>query len=178
MSVNIPIGVRCMVYSFIDLLTLMEKISKVSKAERNVIAQSKVLDQKRKLKIVFQEGVDINQVSLVYAMKLATNISMVINKFSQIDRFVLQHIMSDKKVVEKFNGNYHKIFADAENFDAELFKNTTKYCDMKEFQQIQFIFASNREQWIEKLNLVLSSIEAKNIYLVFKQFISNQVPLL
>lgn len=47
----LPFGVRCVIYSFIDLMFLLNNISKLSRNERLKITTSEVLDQPRCLKI-------------------------------------------------------------------------------------------------------------------------------
>ena len=43
-KLRIPFGVRCVIYSYLDLMTLLNKISKLSKVERYQIPCSEVLD--------------------------------------------------------------------------------------------------------------------------------------
>lgn len=49
----LPLGVRGVCYSFIDLIMLIEKMSKLSKADRKHLTESEVLDQPRVLLINF-----------------------------------------------------------------------------------------------------------------------------
>ena len=53
---KIPLGVRCIVYSFLKFEELLAKISMVNKVEREAIVNSKILDQERHLKIPFGKG--------------------------------------------------------------------------------------------------------------------------
>ena len=45
-----------MIYSYIDLMTLLNVISKLSKTDRETITHSELLDQKRCLKIYIKQG--------------------------------------------------------------------------------------------------------------------------
>ena len=48
---NIPAGVRCHIYKYFDLISLINCLSKLSKKDRYNIAESSILDQKRILNL-------------------------------------------------------------------------------------------------------------------------------
>ena len=51
---QLPLGIKYIVYSYIDLMTLLNKISNVSKTDRNMLTtNSAILDQERCLRIKF-----------------------------------------------------------------------------------------------------------------------------
>lgn len=90
---RLPIGIRCMIYSYIDLMTLLRVISKLSKTDRDTITHSDLLDQKRCLKIYIKQGRMIQFPQLVYCTKLATEFELVIEKMQEQDIFIFQTIL-------------------------------------------------------------------------------------
>ena len=52
----LPYGVRCVIYSFLDLMTMVNSITKLSKNEREKVPFSDVIDQGRCLRIYIKEG--------------------------------------------------------------------------------------------------------------------------
>jgi len=48
---KLPSGVRCVVYSFLDMESLIKNISKLSIIERELITATKIMDQERLIKI-------------------------------------------------------------------------------------------------------------------------------
>ena len=55
-SIKLPFGVRCVIYSFLDLMSLLNTITKLSKQEREKITTQEVIDQPRCLKIHIKQG--------------------------------------------------------------------------------------------------------------------------
>jgi hypothetical protein len=53
---KLPFGVRCVIYSYMDLMSLLNTITKLCKQERDKIPQSEVLDQIRCLRIHIKQG--------------------------------------------------------------------------------------------------------------------------
>ena len=72
---KIPLGVRCIVYSYLKFEELLTKISIVNKVEREAIVNSKILDQERQLEIPISEGQDYKR--YFYALRLANGINLV-----------------------------------------------------------------------------------------------------
>lgn len=52
----LPYGVRCVVYSYLDLMTMVNSITKLSRTEREKVPFSDVIDQSRCLRIYIKEG--------------------------------------------------------------------------------------------------------------------------
>ena len=49
---SMPFDVRCLIYSYIDLSTLIKSISKISKEDHHGICKSKIMSQKRVLLLI------------------------------------------------------------------------------------------------------------------------------
>lgn len=49
---TMPFDVRCLIYSYLDLTTLIDKVSMISKEDNIGICKSKILDQKRVLLLI------------------------------------------------------------------------------------------------------------------------------
>ena len=91
MDYKIPAGVRCLVYSFLKFETLLAKICKISSKERKMIVASDVLDQDRKLVILFKDGIELNGYSI--AIDLATQITFRIKNYYESYYPILQKLM-------------------------------------------------------------------------------------
>lgn len=66
-----------MIYSYLTLMDLISKISKLNKEERLLlISENSLLDQKRVLKIEFQDDKDILYNQLDYCIKLSTGVEL------------------------------------------------------------------------------------------------------
>lgn len=80
---KLPFGVRCVIYSFLDLMTLLNTITKLSKAERETIPVSEVLDQQRCLRIHIKQGKMIQFPQLEYSIKLSRSFELCIEKMQE-----------------------------------------------------------------------------------------------
>ena len=65
---TLPQGVRGVIYSYLDLMTIVDKLSKISKIDRDFIIQNRVVDQKRNLEINFKLNTEIWLDQLKYCM--------------------------------------------------------------------------------------------------------------
>ena len=70
---------RAHVYSYLDLMTLLNVISKLSTFERQQIVKSKILNQKKSLLININRQIDFEE--LVYAIQLSSKLDLRIQKF-------------------------------------------------------------------------------------------------
>jgi hypothetical protein len=62
-----------MIYSYLPIIDLINKISKLNNEERELLISGNcILDQKRVLKVLFQDGIDIKFHQLKYCIKLST----------------------------------------------------------------------------------------------------------
>ena len=86
-----------MIYSFLTIMDLMNKISRLNKEEKEfLVSKECVLDQKRILRIKFENGNDKYYFSqLKYYIKLATGVQMQIKRFNTIDRFIFEYILEE-----------------------------------------------------------------------------------
>ena len=75
-TIKIPFGVRCVIYSFLDLMSLLNTITKLSKIEREKITTQEVIDQPRCLRIYIKQGKMIQFPQLEYCTKLATKFEL------------------------------------------------------------------------------------------------------
>ena len=69
-------------------MTLIHKISRISKTDREIITQSELLDQKRILYIQFDDGIEFVFDQLKYCMKLCTSVVLLIKKYEKHDKFI------------------------------------------------------------------------------------------
>lgn len=90
---KLPFGVRCVIYSYLDLMTLINVISKLSKQERTQIPHSEVLDQPRCLKIYIKQGKMIQFPQLEYCTKLSSSFELCIEKMQEQDIFIYQTVL-------------------------------------------------------------------------------------
>ena len=66
-----------MIYSFLTIMDLIQKISKLSKEERVLlISKNCSLDQKRIMTINFQSGTEIDYFQLKYCIELSSGIQL------------------------------------------------------------------------------------------------------
>jgi hypothetical protein len=107
---KIPLGVRCVVYSFLKFEELLGKISRVSMKEREAIVKSKILDQERQLEIPIRYGIDYK--GFEYALKLANGINLVFYDYNCFDRIRSLNFM-DRLILEhhtsKFNIKHYNV---------------------------------------------------------------------
>ena len=87
---KLPIGIKGVVFSFIDLVMLIDKMSKLSKEHRNYLTISEVLDQPRVLLINFGNKYKITYDQLAYSLKLCTGVKFNIMSFmGENDEFMM-----------------------------------------------------------------------------------------
>ena len=79
MSKMLPVGVRCVVYSFLEFKTLLAKICKLNSMERKSTQNSRVLDQNKYFLVT--STVTLNGLKL--ALELATSISFDFVEFKE-----------------------------------------------------------------------------------------------
>ena len=101
-SVSIPIGVRSLIYSFLNLTFLMTHIGAISKKDRDIIQTSENMDQQICLLIDLSKGSHIRGFQLNFCVKIAREVEMVIGEcynesMMPIIDFVLNSIKDNKK---------------------------------------------------------------------------------
>lgn len=77
-----------MIYSYLDLMTMLNKITKLSQNEREKLPFSEVIDQQRCLRIYIKEGKMIQFPQMEYATKLSTSFELNIEKMKNEDIFI------------------------------------------------------------------------------------------
>lgn len=93
------IGIRCVIYSFLGMNPLLDVVSKVSKTERKAIVSSKILNQKRTLKLSIKDGMRIKyDEQFLYALKVATNFDIRVHRFQDGDIFLFSTLLH---IIEK-----------------------------------------------------------------------------
>jgi hypothetical protein len=91
------------------LIGLVEKISKLSKTDRNYLTISEVLDQPRVLLINFGNKFKITYDQLAYSLRLCTGVKFNIMSFmGENDEFMMQMVMSEAK--SKVQGRIQNIW--------------------------------------------------------------------
>ena len=86
---TLPESIRCMIYSFIPLIELINRISKLNKFERNLLKNNLLLNQKRILLIKFEYEREIdNMMELIYCLSVCNGIELEINKFNEKDSVI------------------------------------------------------------------------------------------
>ena len=70
----LSINIRCIIYSFLKMTTLLEKISKLSKKDRSevILKNSSILNQSKQLALMLKKDTVISHEGLKYAIKLAS----------------------------------------------------------------------------------------------------------
>ena len=101
----LSINVRAVVYSFMTLTDLMEKVCKFSREDRAVLVKSKILDQKRKLKLNMSYEGNIDIEVLDYLVKLASEIQFEYHQIDKLEASLIHtvHVQSPEKVGNSFH---------------------------------------------------------------------------
>ena len=97
----LPFDTRCKIYSYLDLMTLNNVISKLSIYDREMIIKPKIMDQKRSLLINICNDSSIDFQELIYIIQLCSKIDLRIQKFDQSDTFILGAILHLSKQFDK-----------------------------------------------------------------------------
>jgi hypothetical protein len=92
-DLSLPFDVRYKIYSYFDLMSLNNTISKLSKYDRESIIKPHILDQKRSLLINICNDQSIDFQELIYTIQLCSKIDLRIQKFDQHDSFTLGAIL-------------------------------------------------------------------------------------
>lgn len=71
-----PLGVRSIVYSYLDILILINKISKLSKKDRDMLQTSENLTQRRCLVLTVDDCIKIKPKQLTFCAKLASEFEL------------------------------------------------------------------------------------------------------
>ena len=90
---KLTFGLRTMIYSYCDLLFLLNTVTKLSKEERQKLPESELLNQKRCLKIYIKAGIVMLYPQLEYASRLATCFELQVEKMEEQDVLIFQTIM-------------------------------------------------------------------------------------
>lgn len=72
----LPLGVRTIIYSYLDILVLINKISKLCKKEREILQTSENLTQKRCLVLTVDDCITIKPKQLSFCAKIATEFEL------------------------------------------------------------------------------------------------------
>ena len=118
-------------------MSLIHKISCISKKERELITQSELLDQKRILYIQFDDGIELVFDQLKYCMKLCTSVVLLIKKFERQDKFIFQYLMDEYS---------HKIPVNCVNiwlrkkFDSTQFMQSIQQNFQMNIKKVNYVF--------------------------------------
>lgn len=96
----LPKGVRQHIYSYLPLDTIIQVISKLSKADRKMLIKSEIVDQPRALRIIFKDHLIYDTESLKFMMKLLKN---------KWERNILDSSLKGKKKSFRLSQTSHKI---------------------------------------------------------------------
>ena len=101
----LSINVRAIVYSFMTISELIERICKTSKEDRAMLIKSKIIDQKRKLKINMSYEGNIDIEILDYFVKLASDIKFEYQKIDKLEANLIHtvHMQNPEKVGNSFH---------------------------------------------------------------------------
>lgn len=90
---------RCKIFSYLDLITIINKISKLSSEEYYGLPKANLLDQSRVLLIMIGDGhshcvhpIHNNYFQFKYCIQLATKLDIRIQEFCDQDAFILSAI--------------------------------------------------------------------------------------
>ena len=73
-------------------MTLLDKVAKLSKSDRNAIKKSKLIDQQKILKIKFSTKSSLKILDLDFALRVCTKYSIELEKFDDEDVAILQYL--------------------------------------------------------------------------------------
>ena len=73
-------------------MTLLNKIAKLSKSDRNAIKKSKLINQQKILKIKFSPKLSLKIPDLDFALRVCTKYTFEILKFDDEDVAIVQYI--------------------------------------------------------------------------------------
>ncbi len=168
-ELSLPESIRCMIYSFIPLIELINKISKLNKFERNLLKNNLLLNQKKILLIKFDYEREINDMmELIYCLNICNGIELEINKFNEKDSVIFQLICSQcpQKML-----NISQCFWVSQIQDYDILNNTLKRVYKSTFQRLnlslegmfadQIIFNQFLEQFPELHDLYLNFVEVQ-----------------
>ena len=85
---SLPQDIRFTIYSFLDLMSLVRKASRVCKHDNEHLPTSKILTQKRSL-LVTMNGDQLVYDQLWYCVKLSSKVDLRVLNFEQKDQFTL-----------------------------------------------------------------------------------------
>ena len=98
----LPFDTRLKIYSYLDLMTLINVVSKLSKFERlNLVKNIKALDQTRALLINIVADLEIDFNQLKYFIQLSSKLDLRIQTFDSQDKFLLAAILYFCTIFEK-----------------------------------------------------------------------------
>ena len=143
----ISIGVRCLIYSFIEFKDLILKISKLNKIERKIITESEVLDQPR---IVFFQESHYNFNEIEYIIQLCTGFRF--NFLSFPEAILIENL---RNYIEKSRGHF-QVF----NLDNDM---DVPYVAL-DFDSISLVTSSDFNNYL-LLNYVLEMSPCSNLRL-------------
>jgi hypothetical protein len=86
---------RHIVYSYLDLMTLLDKVAKLSKSDRNAIKKSKLINQQKILKIKFAPKLSLKIRQLDFALRVCSKYELAISKFNEDDVATLLYIFKN-----------------------------------------------------------------------------------
>ena len=97
---KLPAGIRGMIYSFLDYLTLLKKIQGISKKDKSLLL-TEILDQERCLRICFSPNVSIKYDQLKFALQVATSYEFYIERMQDVELLPFQMVVSKIDKVNK-----------------------------------------------------------------------------
>jgi uncharacterized protein YbcI len=133
-ELTLPESIRCIIYSFVPLMELINNISKLNRFERNLLKNNLLLKQKRILLIKFDYGREIeNMMELMYCLSVCNGIELEINKFNEKDSVIFQLICSQcpQKML-----NISQCFWVSQIQDFDILNNTLKRVYKSTFQRL------------------------------------------
>lgn len=138
---KLPISVRSIIFSFCDLITLIEKIQQLSKKDNALLFTCENLNQPKCLRINMKNQSNIQAKSLVKYLKMSNAVEISLSKFDEsqalsID-FILYHISEASSSIQNVS------------FDIQLFAQS-RYENLK-----KVIADANNNLRIDKVKIVL-----------------------
>ena len=97
---KLPAGIRGMIYSFLDYLTLLKVIQGISKKDKSLLL-TEILDQERCLRICFSPNVSIKYDQLKFALQVATSYEFYIERMQDVELLPFQMVVSKIDKVNK-----------------------------------------------------------------------------
>lgn len=118
---RLPIGVRSIIFSYFDLMTIIRKMASISKQDLEMLQNSQNLDQKRCLVVAIQELMNIKPKQLSLCAQLASEFLLHVSCLKDQNYVYIAETIFEK--VENTDKKISLMIDVKENVRAEQLRN-------------------------------------------------------